>query len=157
MAICTVFLCYCQELVASPADDANLYVTGKVMEIDRCASAWLIKKHVNTAAGFDFLDDEDLMRSSAIQFDTPFAALRRTHRLSTFESIIEKYSIKNGRVTSIAAMIHDIEINFWNKQEKRDVQQFEHELKQIIETTKDNTVALQGCFKYLDSLKIPTN
>lgn len=154
IAVCAAFLCPWHGMGDGARADAHLYVTGKVMEIDRCASAWLIKRHVDGAATFDFLTDEELMESKATQFDTPFAELQRSHRMSTFESVVYKFSIKDERVASVAALIHDIEINFWNKKEKKEVSKFEYDLKQIIDNAPHNPAALQGCFSYLDSLDL---
>ncbi len=130
----------------------HLFVTGKVMEIDRCASAWLIKRHVDDHAIFDFLTDEELMASQGISFDTPFSKFRRTHRASTFESIKNEYSLHDDRVDHLARIIHDIEINFWNKNKNNETARFQFELKKILQEATDNTAALKGCFEFLDTL-----
>lgn len=136
--------------------DLHTYVTGVVMEIDRCASAWLIKRYIDTRAEFRLLTDEELMTTEGIQFDTPFAELRRTHRFSTFEAIKHKFSVDNNFVEHIASLIHEIEINFWAKKANKKAAKFEYELKQIIDKATDNKAALAGCFSYLDGLAITT-
>jgi hypothetical protein len=136
------------------AAENHLFVTGTVMEIDRCASAWLIKRHVDVHAQFDFLTDNELMQTKGISFDTPFSEFRRTHRASTFEAIQSKYSLHNERIDYLAALIHEVEINFWNKNLKTETAQFQFGLKNILQKAPDNITALNVCFDYLDSLSL---
>ncbi|MCP4023352.1 MAG: chromate resistance protein, partial [Desulfobacteraceae bacterium] len=58
------------------ADD-DLYSTGRMMEVDRCASAWLIKRHINPQAQFMFFEDGQLI-TQGISFDTPDSKFCRT-------------------------------------------------------------------------------
>lgn len=134
--------------------NAHLYVTGTVMETDRCASAWLIKRHVDPEAEFAFLTDEELMESRGISFDTPYSEFRRTHRASTFESIMHGFALDDRRVVALADLIHDIEINFWNTNLNKEAAKFDFELKQTLTGAAGNTEALQRCFAYLDSLAV---
>lgn len=132
---------------------SHLYVTGTVMEIDRCASAWLIKRYVDEDAEFNFLSDQRLMVTDAISFDTPYSELRRTHTHSTFESIQNKYLLNDDKIKFLAQLIHELEINFWNKQVEKKAVHFQFELEKILQETADPHKALQQCFKYLDSLE----
>jgi hypothetical protein len=154
--IASIFFIVCSNQTVVAAGQ-HLYVTGKVMEIDRCASAWLIKRHVDESAVFAFLTDEELMESNGMSFDTPFSKYRRSHRFSTFESIQQGYKIKDRKVEHLAAIIHDIEINFWNKNQNQNVAKFQYELKKNIQDSDDNRVALDRCFAYLDAISIPNN
>lgn len=132
----------------------HLYVTGKVMEIDRCASAWLIKRYIDENAVFAFLTDEELMVAEHFSFDTPFSKYRRTHRASTFEALRQGYSVNNDRVDYLAEMIHEIEINYWNKGKKSKVARFKFELEKRLRGAPDNQTALNRCFNYLDALPL---
>lgn len=143
---------WCNVFAYGANENAHLYVTGTVLEIDRCASAWLIKRYVDTNAKFDFLTDEQLLVTKGTPFDTPFSNLRRTHRLSTFESIKNTYNIHDKKVELIATLIHDIEINFWNKSVKEQAVKFIYEIKQILKKAPDNKTAIEMSFNYLDNL-----
>ena len=134
--------------------DPHIYVTGTVMEIDRCASAWLISRYVDEKAEFEFLSDQELMSNGKKSFDTPFSKLRRTHNASTFEAITKHYALKDDRVAYLAALIHELEINFWNKEMGTAVLIFQIELDKQIRAAEDNHTALQACFDYLDSFSI---
>ena len=132
-----------------------VYCTGKILEIDRCASAWLIRRFIEKDANFLFQDDEELLESTAIPFDTPTATLRRSHKQSTFEVIRDSYRISDPGVDRIAAIIHDIEINFWNNKTVEETRKFSEELNEIIHTAPDTVTALEGCFGYLDTFVNP--
>jgi hypothetical protein len=149
-----LMLCFTTGIKASEGKTAHLYVTGTVMEIDRCASAWLLKRHVDEEATFDFLTDQELMVTEGFSFDTPFSEFRRTHTQSTFESIQKRYSLNDNRVVFLAKLIHELEINFWNKNIEKKAAQFQFELKKLLQDSEDNSTALQRCFDYLDTLKI---
>ncbi len=146
-----LLLVTCCNVIAENSPDT--YCTGNVLEVARCASAWLIKRFVNKNAHFIFLTEEELMSAAATPFDTPTATLRRTHDRSTFEVIRDKYSISNDHVNFIARVVHDIEINFWNKKKDRESQKIEQDIQTIIREAGDSDSALLRCFVYFDSLK----
>ena len=137
---------------AQTESSGHLYVTGTVMEIDRCASAWLIKRYVDVDARFEFLTDEELMTTGMKSFDTPYSQLRRTHTASTFETIQREYAVDDKKVEYLAVLIHELEINFWNKKMEKRAVQFQVELEKLLREAGDNRTALQLCFTYLDSL-----
>ena len=128
----------------------HLYTTGEVMEVDRCASAWLIKRFVDQEAFFKLYPEESIITSGTV-FDRPEAALQRTHNLSTFEVILHKYNINDDRLKQLAERIHDIEINFWGKKKHPDSRIFEAALrKQISNNEQNSEKCLADCFLYID-------
>lgn len=133
---------------------SHQYSTGIVMELDRCASAWLIQRYIDTQASFRFLAEEELMVTTDRSFDTSFSEFRRTHTQSTFEVIRQKYVINDNKVKHLALLIHDIEINFWNKELGENASRFKREIEKLIQSAVDNDAALQSCFNYLDNLTI---
>jgi len=76
--------------------ESHLYSTWDTMEVDKCASAWLIKRFVDKEAEFKFFPSGELI-TEGIPFDTPDSEFRRYHNMSTFESILKKYTEKNLR------------------------------------------------------------
>ncbi len=130
-------------------DNSNIYATGTTMEVDRCASAWLIKRYVDKDAVFKFFPDGKLIKEG-IPFDTPDAMLTRTHSKALFEVIIEKYGIKDKRLVRLAAHIHDIEIDFWGKQKSQDTILFEDKVRDILKNAKDNDECFAKCFILFD-------
>lgn len=127
----------------------HLYTTGTIIEIDRCASAWLIKRYVDAEAIFKFIPDGELV-TEGVAFDTPDAALSRNHSQSTFEVIKAAYKIDDPRVIQLAMHVHDLEINYWGKKKFNRSEKIALELNRIIKTAKNSREALNGCFDYLD-------
>ena len=119
------------------------------MEVDRCASAWLIKRFVDKDAIFKFIPEGQLIRNG-IAFDTPDADLCRTHNLSTFEVILDKYRISDKRLDQLAENIYDIEINFWGDKQSRKSYKVKLAVDEIIKTSKNNEECLSKCFQYFD-------
>jgi hypothetical protein len=96
---------------ANPRDfRGRLWVTRPRPGIDRSASAWLIRGHVDTRARFAFAPEEKVP-PDAVPFDM-FRAGGFGHRGSdcTFETLQKEFRIRNSRVGVIAEMIHDADL-----------------------------------------------
>jgi len=132
-------------------ENVHIYSTGSIMEIDRCASAWLIKRFVDKDAVFQFFPDGEIVEVG-IPFDTPDAELSRTHRRSTFEVIMNKYKIIDKRLDMLGKSIHDIEINFWGKKDLSESDVLAAEVNQIINQAENNNDCFQKCFIYFDKV-----
>jgi len=132
-------------------ENPHIYSTGTVLELDRCASAWLIKRFVDKDAVFQFFPDGDFIKNG-IPFDTPDSGLCRTHNMSTFAVIVEKYKISDKSVDKIGKYIHDIEINFWGKKRFQESLNVSREVNKIIRNSKNNDECLTRCFLYFDQL-----
>jgi hypothetical protein len=48
-----------------------------------------------------------------------------------------------------------MEINFWNKNTKKETARFQFELEKILQDAPDIPAALKSCFEYLDNFSIP--
>lgn len=133
------------------AQTTHLYTTGASMEIDRCASAWLIKRYVDQEAVFQFFPEESLI-TTGIVFDRPEGSLHRTHNRSTFEVIAEKYGISFPGYKRLAARIHDAEVNFWGGKQNSDSGKMIGDLKEMMRANKSNAGYFKQCFSYFDHL-----
>jgi hypothetical protein len=129
----------------------NIYSTWDVLELDACASAWLIKRFVNKDAVFKFYPKGELIEEGTA-FDTPDAELRRRHGVSTFGSIINKYKIKDPKVLAIGKLIHQIEINYWNVEPSTDAKNLDDKIKDIISKNKDPKQILKKAFAFMDKV-----
>jgi hypothetical protein len=78
--------------------------------IDRVASAWLIQRFIDGDAKFIF-DNDAGRHPRAIPFDM-FCAAGFGHRGDdcTFETLVKEFAIRNQKVTAIAGMIHDADL-----------------------------------------------
>ncbi len=129
------------------ATNNHLYATGPLKEIDRCGSAWLIKRHVDQNATFRFYAEGAII-TAGIPFDTPDAQMRRTHRFSTFEAIMAKYKLNDDRLQTLAKIIHDIEVNAWEK--RKEYRKILHDISKITDKTKTDEQRLNDCLGYFD-------
>lgn len=129
----------------------NLYTTGVTMELDRCASAWLIKRYVDHGAVFK-LFPEDTLITEGVVFDRPEGQLQRTHNRSTFEVIRSKYEIVLPQLEYLGSLINDVEVNYWGKRNTRKSKELEIELKKRLASSSTCEEALTQCIQFFDKL-----
>lgn len=127
----------------------HIYSTWDVIELDTCASAWLIKRFVDTKAQFKFYPKGEFI-TEGIPFDTPDAELRRRQGMSTFESILDKYKIKDPRALKIGKIIHEIEINYWGVEVNQEGKKLNDRINEIITNNKNPEQIIEEAFKVID-------
>jgi len=137
-------------LLVGADEKKHLYVTWEVMEVDKSASAWLIKRFVDREAEFKFVPNGEMV-TEGIPFDTPDSEFRRSHNLSTFETILKKYGITDEALVYIGKITHEIEINFWGEREMKESEKVEREVKEIINGSKDGHECFRKSFAYFDN------
>ena len=138
-------------------ENPHLYSTGRIMEVDRCASAWLIKRFADPQAEFAFFEDGQLI-TIGTAFDTPDARFSRTHSQSTFEVLMRHFNISDPKLKSLAAAIHEIEINYWaGAKDNPLASELEIKVKNIIRAKPEPEQCLEQCFRFFDQLmeKLP--
>jgi len=131
--------------------NSHSYSTWDVFEVDTCASVWLIKKFVDKEAQFKFYPKGEII-TEGVPFDTPDAELRRRDNMSTFESIVNKFKLADPAIKEIALIIHDIEINYWGKKVRKESEELNKTMQEIINSSKNNQDCLQRCFAIFDQL-----
>ena len=129
----------------------HVFSTWEGFEVDKCASIWLIKRFVDPRAHIRFHKKEQVI-SEGILFDTPDAKLRRYHNKSTFESLVAHYQIVDSKILFIARIIHDIEVNIWEKKVLPETSRVLHDINQIIHEGGGNEVMLEKCNRYFNQL-----
>ena len=134
---------------AYSGEKRHIYSTWDIMEIDTCASAWLIKRFVDENAEFKFYPKGEFI-TEGIPFDTPDAELRRRHGMSTFENIAAKYKIDDEGVVKIGKIIHEIEINYWGPRLDNEAKQIDESIKRIIVESGNPAECLEKSFIVLD-------
>ena len=96
-----------------------LWVTRHNPHVDRCASAWLIKRFIDKEAKFTFVSKDDPIPKSAIGFTLPKAEIKLVEKeKTTYDALIEKYRIEDPIALRIGKLIHDFEIDAEEKPEK---------------------------------------
>ena len=86
-----------------------LYCTREDVHIDRCASAWLIKRFIDVDAEFVFTADETPVMH-AIPFDMHGVAWGHHDNRCTFEVVADLHRIDDPVVRQIARIIHGADI-----------------------------------------------
>ena len=76
--------------------------------VDRMGSAWLIRRHVDPHATFDF---EDAPAESAIAFDMYGGTFTHEGSRCTFETLAHRFGIADPVVTRIGRIVHDLDMN----------------------------------------------
>ena len=77
--------------------------------IDRVGSAWLIRKFIDRKATFVFADEPSKV-PGAIPFDMYGAEFSHHGEDCTFETLVKRFGIQDGRVREMAEMIHDVDL-----------------------------------------------
>lgn len=93
------------------------WITRKNVKVDRVACPWLIRRFIDPAAEFLFVEESDLMstadREGAIPFDVPrLSTVTLNHRgeRCTFEAIIEDYHVSEPGLSRLALIVRAADI-----------------------------------------------
>lgn len=132
-------------------DSPAIFSTWIGFEADKCASIWLIKTYINPDAEIRFYSKDD-KKIEGILFDTPTAKFRRYFNMSTYGSLMKHYKIKDAALGYIGKIIHDIEINTWEKKVLPETIDVRDTVNKIIWETKDDTEVVKKSNQYFNLL-----
>jgi len=86
------------------------WVTREYVHVDRTACPWLVKKFIDPKAEFIFVPAEKIEEiartEKAIPFDAPGVELGHRDGKCSFETIIEKYGLKDPVLKELAKIVH---------------------------------------------------
>jgi len=89
-----------------------LWVTRTKPHVDRCASAWLIKRFIDQKAKFEFITKDDPIPEGSIAFTLPKAEIKPVEgKTTTYDALLEKYNVRDPVALKIGKLIHDFEID----------------------------------------------
>jgi hypothetical protein len=98
---------------AGPADagqyDGRVWVTRPRPGVDRMASAWLIRRFIDSKARFGFITAVK-SAGDALPFDMFGAGFGHEEDRCTFETLVARFDIRDSAVTRIAAIVHDLDL-----------------------------------------------
>ena len=87
------------------------FVTREHVHVDRIATAWAIRRFVDSNATFEFIPrTRDVRRLEAIPFDIRGAELGHRDGRCTFESLIEKYELRDPALRRLAAIVRGADL-----------------------------------------------
>ena len=78
--------------------------------IDRVACAWLIRRFVDPAAAFVFVDDLDDVPADSTPFDMRGAELSHHRGNCSFETFLEHYALDDPVLWEIAKIVHEADL-----------------------------------------------
>jgi hypothetical protein len=87
----------------------RVWITRPNPEIDRCASAWLIRKFIDPKAAFQFVAQKP-RRSMGVTFDMLEADFTHQGDSCTFETLCLRFAINDSIISRIAEMVHDADL-----------------------------------------------
>lgn len=133
------------------AEKGLIFSTWEGFEVDKCASIWLIKRFIDENAVINFFPKGEAIKEG-IPFDTPDAKFRRYHNMSTFESLLEHYKLNDPKLIYIGKIVHDIEVNIWERKVFDGTHQVQKAFNNIIWNSKNRDEAIEKSCKYFDLL-----
>jgi hypothetical protein len=130
------------------SEEKVIFSTWDTFEVDKCASIWLIKRYISPQAEIRFFKKGEPI-IEGIEFDTPSASFRRYHNKSTFEILLDHYELNEAKLTYIGRIVHDIEVNIWEKKIMEETPIMEKQVAAIISSHDKNQIVEQ-CYKYFN-------
>jgi hypothetical protein len=131
--------------------EPKVFATWDGFEADKLASIWLIKRFIAPEASI-VIHPKGKVIKDAIQFDTPHASITRRFNKSTFEVFLEHYRIKDPKLVNIGKLIHDTEINTWERKMYRRTRELEVRVLDLMEKHKKHDELIAKACEYFDHL-----
>lgn len=95
------------------------WVTECRPHIDRCASAWFVRKFVDPKATFQFIRRGDAVPRGATPYDLPGARLGHRGSKVTFDALLDEYPQKNPALARVADLVRDVDLGDFRRPESR--------------------------------------
>jgi len=134
-----------------------LWVTRHNPHVDRCASAWLIKRFIDKKARFEFISKDDPIPKGTIAFTLPKVEIKPVEmEKTTYDVLLEKYGIKDPIALRIGRLIHDFEIDAGENPEKvkfKETLGLCYVLKGLEKTSKTDSETIDKGVLVLDALR----
>jgi len=88
----------------------RLWVTRPRPGVDRMASAWLIRRFIDPDASFGFVTDPAAVPEGAVAFDMFDGDFTHQGDRCTFETLCERFDVRDAGVAHLAATVHDLDM-----------------------------------------------
>jgi hypothetical protein len=93
------------------AIDSKVWVTREHVQIDRIASAWLVRRFIDPAARFKFVPGRSYApRSGEVRFDMFEGEYTHEGDRCTFEVLMARAALEDAALAAIGEIIHDIDL-----------------------------------------------
>ena len=85
------------------------YCTRRRPQVDRCSSAWLLKRFVDPEAEFVFIEEGDRL-PGVVPFDVSGVELGHHRGRCTFEAILTKHKLKDPALQELGRIIRSADL-----------------------------------------------
>jgi hypothetical protein len=100
-----------QKAVSAEGIPGRTWVTRRGIQVDRIASAWLIRRFIDPEARFKFvLGHEYAPEAGELRFDMFEAEFTHDGDLCTFEVLLRHFGLKEAALRSLGEIVHDIDL-----------------------------------------------
>jgi hypothetical protein len=88
-----------------------VWVTRRGIHVDRMASAWLIRRFIDPAARFHFVDPRSYRHQPGeLRFDMFEAEYTHEGELCTFEVLLSRFALGSAALRALGEMVHDVDL-----------------------------------------------
>ena len=131
----------------------RVWVTRRNPFVDRMASAWLIRRFIDSQARFDFLENDRMGAAvpNGVSFDVPEGDFTHEQDRCTFEVLLEVFSLRAKVLRKIAEVVHELDLKD-GKFPHPQASGVETILLGIRKTAKDDREALEEGIKTFERL-----
>ena len=89
-----------------------LWATRARPHVDRCGTAWLIRRFIDPKAEFVFVQPGSDVPAGAEPFDMPNVKLGHRGKDCTFETVMKEHKLeKDPGLRGVAAIVHDLDMH----------------------------------------------
>ena len=128
------------------------WVTRTGIHVDRMASAWLIRRFIDSQAKFKFVAAREYRHQPGeLRFDMFDGEFTHQGELCSFEVLLARFEIVDAALRAIAEIVHDIDLKD-EKYGRADNAGFEHLINGIAMAHPQDEVRLQRASAVLDDL-----
>jgi hypothetical protein len=87
------------------------WATRRHCHVDRAACAWLIRRFIDPAPSFLFVDDPDEIPADATAFDVRGVEMTHHDGDCTFEVFLKRYDMDDVALSEIARIVHEADLS----------------------------------------------
>jgi hypothetical protein len=128
------------------------WVTRPGVHVDRIASAWLIRRFIDHAARFDFVENQRGPIRGAFRFDMFDAEYTHEGDRCTFETLLARFNLADDRALRvIGEMVHDVDCKD-DKFGRAETPGFERLIAGIVRRNSSDEARLERGAQALDDL-----
>ena len=129
----------------------RVWATRRGVQIDRIASAWLIRRFIDPEAGFRFIDPKEERRPDELRFDMVGGDFTHEGNGCTFETLVRTLALPDPALCQVAEIVHDIDIKD-GKFGRADAPGVQQVLLGIVLHSSDDEERLRRGFALFDDL-----